>query len=95
MDIGYWLDDYSVNIASETANEYGEYTYTPTVIKARLVLVEHETYNTAGELKVCRAKLFTETELTLNTLIGIYKVVSAKAVNDKENTIVFYRYSLE
>lgn len=93
MNIISWLTSISVQLAS-TANKYGQFTYTTISINGRLVLKEYEVVGKDGEKLLCKAKLFTTSDLTLDSKIQDFKVIVKKECKDKNNTIVFYAYGL-
>jgi hypothetical protein len=82
IDISDWYT--SITIKSPgTKDKYGQYTTTSSTIQ--------------GRLNICTAKLFTASNLNLDTLVTSdkdYKIVQKKACKNKDNIIEFYKYLL-
>ena len=97
-----WSETISIKIPS-TADKYNQYTYTDSTILGRLIQSEEEVlmYNNnlqdrkMGNKVLAKAKLFTTSDLEINTKIGDYSVISKKACKDKNNVINFYKYYLK
>ncbi len=100
--ISSWSESITIQSPS-TADKYNQYTYTTSTILGRLVQTEEERtiYNNnlqdrnMGDILFARAKLFTSSDLSINTKVGDYIIISKKECKDKNNVIKFYKYYLK
>lgn len=94
IDINRWTESITV-LQPATRNAYGEYTYTSSIIQGRLVLQEEEIINSKGEVRVCKATLYTKSSLLLDSKILTHRIITKKECKDLNNVINFYLYKLE
>jgi hypothetical protein len=98
-----WSKAHTVYIAGNM-DKYNQCTYTQTSISGRLIQTEEEitTYNNnlqdrnMGDKVIAKAKFFTTSnEITINSKVGQYKVISKKPCTNKNSVIEFYKYYLK
>lgn len=99
--VNRWSKTISVRTPG-TTNEYNQKdSYTTTDIEGRLIQTEEEIIVTAGnslskgEKVIAKAKLFTSSDLPLDTKVGNYKIISKKDCENKDSTVEFYKYYLK
>lgn len=76
-------------------NQYGEATYTDYSIVGRLIKIDKLTTDVSGNTVLANAKLFTVSDLPLDSIIGEYQILTKKPCRDKAGIIQFYKYMLK
>lgn len=93
VDISQWTEDITIQQPT-SRNSYGEYSYSSTTIKGRLVVRQKEIVIRQGETVISVGKLYTTSSLLLDSKISEHRLVTKKECKDKYNVIAFYTYDL-
>jgi hypothetical protein len=89
-----WSESITVEVPG-AKDKYNQCAYTTTIITGRLIQTIEETILKNGEKVTANAKLYSVTELDLDTKVGSYKIIKKKECKNKNNTLQFYKYHLK